>query len=297
MLSFFLAASACPSEVDLGFVQLGWFKVVILGIVQGITELLPISSTAHLRVVPALLGWQDPGSAFSAAMQLASLVAVISYFWQDIKGLTGATVRAIAKQNYQSESFRLVLGILVGTLPICVTGLIFKKMLNACNSPLRSLVVVGLACIVMSVLLALAEKQGKHNRDFNQLTLWDGLWVGVAQAFAPIPGVSRSGSTITAAIFLRMQRETAARFSFLLGLPAVVLAGAVELHALFKAGLNANGWLILLIGLTSASISAFVAIYSLLHYLENRSTWIFVWYRLALGVFLLLGVGMGFLRS
>jgi len=297
MISFVLAASACPSEVDFGFVQLGWFRVIILGIVQGITELLPISSTAHIRVVPALLGWPDPGSAFSAAMQLASLVAVISYFWQDIKGLTGATVRAIAQKNYQSESFRLVLGLLLGTLPIIVAGLFVKKILNTCNSPLRSLVVIGLASIVMSLLLALAEKQGKHNRDFDKLSLRDGIWVGIAQAFALIPGVSRSGSTLTAGLFLRMQRETAARFSFLLGLPAVLLAGAVELHALFKAGLDANGWLILFIGLTSASISAFLAIYGLLHYLENRSTWIFVWYRLALGVFLLVGVGMGFLHN
>ena len=296
-MSIFLAASACPSEVDLGFVQLGWFKVVVLGIVQGITELLPISSTAHLRVVPALLGWQDPGTAFSAAMQLASLIAVISYFWQDIKGLTGATVRAIAKRNYQSESFRLVLGLLLGTLPLIAAGLLLQKTLNVCHSPLRSLGVIGTACIVMSLLLALAEKQGKHNRNFNQLTLSDGIWVGVAQAFALIPGVSRSGSTLTAGLFLRMERETAARFSFLLGLPAVLLAGARELHALFKAGLDANGWLILLIGLTSASISAFLAIYGLLHYLENRSTWIFVWYRLALGVFLLIGVGVGFLHN
>ncbi len=295
MITFFLAASACPSEVDLGFVQLGWFRVMVLGIVQGITELLPISSTAHLRVVPALLGWQDPGTAFSAAMQLASLIAVISYFWQDIKGLTGATVRAIAKRNYHSESFRLVLGLLLGTLPLIAAGLLLQKTLNTCHSPLRSLVVIGLASIVMSLLLALAEKQGKHNRDFNQLTLSDGIWVGVAQAFALIPGVSRSGATLTAGLFLRMERETAARFSFLLGLPAVLLAGTKELHALFQAGLDANGWLILLIGLTSASISAFLAIYGLLHYLENRSTWIFVWYRLALGVFLLIGVGIGFL--
>lgn len=297
MLPFFLAASACNNDVDLGFVRLGWFKVIILGIVQGITELLPISSTAHLRVVPALLGWQDPGSAFSAAMQLASLAAVITYFWKDIRGLTGATVKAIANRNYQSKSLQLVLGIVIGTIPIGITGLIFKKLLNACNSPLRDLRVVGIACIVMSLLLALAEIQGRHDRGFNQLRLWDGLWVGVAQAFAAIPGVSRSGSTITAGLFLKMERETAAKFSFLLGLPAVILAGAVELHAIFKAGLDAGGWLILLIGLTSASISAFLAIYGLLRYLEKQSTWIFVWYRLGLGIFLIVGVTQNFLHN
>ncbi len=298
MLSSLLATSAaCPGEVDLGFVQLGWFKVIILGIVQGITELLPISSTAHLRIVPALLGWQDPGTLFTAAMQLASFAAIVSYFWQDIKALTGACVRAVVKQEYQSRDFRLAMGILVGTIPIAIVGLLVKKSLNACNSPFRALIVVGIACIVMSLLLALAEKQGRRERNFDKLTLRDGILVGIAQVGALVPGVSRSGSTLTAGLFLGMERETAARFSFLLGLPTVVLAGALELHELFKAGLDANGWIILLLGLTSASISAFLAIYGLLHYLENRSTWIFVWYRLAMGAFLLIGVSTGFLSK
>jgi undecaprenyl-diphosphatase len=288
--NIFFAASTCSSDVDMGFVQLGWWRVVILGIVQGITELLPISSTAHLRIVPGLLGWPDPGSAFSAAMQLASLAAVISYFWNDIKQLVGASVKAIADQNFQSSSFRLVLGVILGTLPLAVAGLLLHKPLNACNSPFRTLTVIGLASIVMSILLALAEKQGNHERDFNQLTMRDAILVGIAQAFALIPGVSRSGSTLTAALFLKMERETAAKFSFLLGVPAVLLAGAKELHVLLKAGLDASGWLILFIGLTSASISAFFAIYGLLHYLEKHNTLIFVFYRLAMGIFLIFAV-------
>jgi len=297
MSDIFFAASTCSSDVDLGFVQLGWFKVIILGVVQGITELLPISSTAHLRIIPGLLGWQDPGSAFSAAMQLASLGAVISYFWKDIKQLTGGIVRAIAEQNFQSSSFRLVLGVLLGTIPLGVAGIALQKTINACNSPFRTLTVIGSASIVMSLLLALAEKQGNHERDFNQLTMKDAILVGIAQAFALIPGVSRSGSTLTAGIFLKMERETAARFSFLLGIPAVLLAGAKELHVLFKAGLDANGWLILFIGLTSASISAFLAIYSLLRYLEKHNTFIFVFYRLAMGIFLIVAVITGFLPN
>ncbi len=300
MSDIFFAASICPSNVDnvdLGFVQLGWFRVIILGVVQGITELLPISSTAHLRIIPGLLGWQDPGSAFSAAMQLASLGAVISYFWKDIKQLTGGTFRAIAEQNFQSSSFRLVLGVLLGTIPLGVAGLALQKTINACNSPFRTLIVIGSASIVMSLLLALAEKQGNHERDFNQLTMKDAILVGIAQAFALIPGVSRSGSTLTAGIFLKMERETAARFSFLLGIPAVLLAGAKELHVLFKAGLDTNGWLILFIGLTSASISAFLAIYGLLRYLEKHNTFIFVFYRLAMGIFLIVAVSTGLLQN
>ncbi len=292
-----LLAAPCPGEVDLGFVQLGWFKIVVLGIVQGITELLPISSTAHLRLVPGLLGWQDPGSAFSAAMQLASLTAVVTYFWKDINRLTGATVRAIAQQDYQNRDFRLAIGVLVGTIPISIAGLLLKKALNACDSPFRTLAVIGIASIVMSLLLALAEKSGKRDREFGKLTLMDGVWVGLAQALALIPGVSRSGSTLTAGLFLGMERETAAKFSFLLGLPAIILAGALELHALFKAGLNLEGWLLLLLGLVTASLSAFAAIYGLLHYLEKRSTWIFVWYRLGMGVLLLVGISAGFLKN
>lgn len=292
-----VSTAACPSDVDLGFVELGWFKVIILGIVQGITELLPISSTAHLRIVPGLLGWKDPGSAFSAAMQLASIAAVISYFWQDLKKLTGATIRAISQQDYHDQYFRLAVGVLIGTIPIGISGLLLKKTLNACNSPFRTLVVIGISSIVMSLLLALAEKIGRRNRDFSKLSLQDGVWVGLGQALALIPGVSRSGSTLTTGLFLGMERETAAKFSFLLGLPAIILAGALELHTLFKAGLDVNGWITLIIGLITASLAAFAAIYGLLRYLERHSTWFFVWYRLIMGIFLVVGVATNFLAN
>ncbi len=292
----FLTAIAAAETIDLGFVELGWLKVIFLGIVQGITELLPISSTAHLRIVPSLLGWQDPGTAFSAAMQLASLGAVLAYFWQDIKSLGQSSFKAIIHKDYQSKSLRLTIGLLVGTVPILIIGLLLKKTLDTPSSPLRSLTVIGIASIFMSLLLAIAELRGSRKRDFKRLTLLDGLLVGIAQTLALIPGVSRSGSTLTAGLFLNMERETAARFSFLLGLPAIVLAGIVELHSLSKAGLDFNGWMTLGIGLTSASISAFLAIFGLLRYLEKQSTWIFVWYRLGMGIFLLVGSGLAFLR-
>ncbi|BCL38158.1 undecaprenyl-diphosphate phosphatase [Nostoc sp. MS1] len=299
MLFLAIANANCGSgsEVNLDFVNLGWIQVIFLGIVQGITELLPISSTAHLRIVPTLLRMQDPGSAFSAAMQLASLTAVLVYFWQDLKKLTGETFRAITGQDYQSSSLRLMLGLLLGTLPIIIAGVILKPILNACNSPMRGLIVIGAASIIMSGLLAIAEKWRRGNRTFDQLSLWDGIWVGIAQAFALIPGVSRSGSTLTAGLFLGMERETSARFSFLLGLPAVILAGSVEVHTLFKAGLSASGWLILLVGLISASISAFLAIWGLLSYLEKHSTWIFVLYRFVMGIFLIVGVMLGWFQN
>lgn len=297
--SFLLSAAVCNegSAVNLDFVNINWLGIVILGIVQGITELLPISSTAHLRIVPSFLGLPDPGSAFSAAMQLASLTAVLTYFWQDITRLLGSSYRAILRKDYMSKSFRLLLGLIAGTIPIAIVGLLLKKTLDTCNSPLRTLVTIGIASIVMSLLLAAAEKWGSRKRNFEQLTLIDGVFVGIAQVFALIPGVSRSGSTITAALFLKMERETAAKFSFLLGLPTIILAGAVEMATLAKAGLDLHGWAILLLGLTSASISAFLAIFLLLKYLEKHSTWLFVWYRLAMGLFLLIGVGLGWLKN
>jgi undecaprenyl-diphosphatase len=159
------------------------------------------------------------------------------------------------------------------------------------------MLVIGSASIAMSLLLAIAEKSARHRRTFTQLTLRDGIIVGLAQAFALIPGVSRSGATLTAGLFCGMERETAARFSFLLGLPAITLAGLYELLVLFKAGLNSDGWVTLLIGLLTASVTAFIAIYALLHYLEKRSTWIFVWYRLLFGIGIVAAVMAGYLPN
>ncbi len=293
------AAARCldPHALDLGFMQLSWVQVMILGVVQGITELLPISSTAHLRVIPGLLGWRDPGSAFSAAMQLASFVAVIAYFERDIRALSIGTIGAVLRHDWKADALRLVLGIAVGTIPFGLAGLLLRPVLNGCNSPLRGLMLVGIASIVMAVLLAVSEKTARHNRGFTELRLSDCLWVGVAQAFAVIPGVSRSGATLTAGLFCGMRRETAARFSFLLGLPAITLAGFYELYLLLKAQLPLEGWLLLGVGLVTASITAFVVIYGLLHYLERRSTWIFVWYRFIMGAALVAGVASGYLSN
>ena len=284
-------------SVDLGFTELSWLQMAVLGVVQGVTELLPISSTAHLRVIPGILGWRDPGSAFSAAMQLASFAAVLVYFRKEIGSLAGATLRAAGSRDFGSHDFRVVLGILLGTIPLVIAGLLLKPLLNGCHSPLRGLLVIGIASIVMSLLLALAEKAARHRRTFSQITLGDGIIVGLAQMLALVPGVSRSGATLTAGLFCGMERETAARFSFLLGLPAVTLAGLYELRVLWKAGLSSEGWITLAVGLLFASVTAFAAIYGLLRYLERRSTWIFVWYRLIFGVGIVAAVLGGYLKN
>jgi undecaprenyl-diphosphatase len=289
-------SNACDQGLDTGFVALGYAKVAFLGVVQGITELLPISSTAHMRVVPALLGWADPGSAFSAAMQLAALAAVISYFWSDVSRLTRGSLTAAAGRRWDDPSLRLVVWIALATIPIGVAGILLSPILNRCNSPMRSLSVIGWSCIAMAVLLGLAEVAARHRRKIADVRFMDALLVGVAQIGALIPGVSRSGSTLTAALSLGFQREEAARFSFLLGIPAIALAGLKEIWELHKAHLDAHGWSVLAVGLLVASVSAFMAIWGLMRILERFSAWPFVVYRGLLGVGLLAAVAMGALH-
>tara|TARA_R110002167_G_scaffold71016_1_gene200498 strand:+ start:285 stop:1151 length:867 start_codon:yes stop_codon:yes gene_type:complete len=285
----------CATGVDTGFVTLGYAKVALLGVVQGITELLPISSTAHMRIVPALLGWRDPGSAFSAAMQLAALAAVISYFWQDVRRLAVGSLFAIRQRQFADPELRLAMWIALATVPITLAGVTLSGTLNACHSPLRGLSVIGWACIAMAALMALTEVFARHRRSVENASLADALLVGIAQVGALIPGVSRSGSTLTAALGLGFEREEAARFSFLLGIPAIALAGSKELWELHRANLDMHAWSVLALGLIVASVSAFVAIWALMRFLERFSAWPFVIYRGVLGVLLLVASSQAWL--
>jgi undecaprenyl-diphosphatase len=288
-------ADACTEGVDTGFVALGYFKVAILGVVQGISELMPISSTAHMRLVPAVLGWQDPGSAFSAAMQMAALAAVISYFWADIRWLATDSIAAALRGRFGDKSFQFVMWIAVATIPIGIAGLALSHVLNRCGSPLRAISVIGWACLVMAALLAAAETWARHRRTIKDAGWMDAILIGLAQVGALIPGVSRSGSTLTAGLMLGFERAEAARLSFLLGLPAIALAGLKELYELHKVHLGAYGWSVLFVGIVVASISAFFAIWGLMRILENFSSWPFVIYRFLLGVVILIGVYVGWL--
>lgn len=290
-------AGACTEGLDTGFIALGYGKVAFLGVVQGITELLPISSTAHMRIVPSFMGalfpnsgWQDPGSAFSAAMQLAALVAVVSYFWSDVAGLASGSVKALVRWDFQHPAFKFAVGVVIATVPIGIFGWFLSGTLNACGSPLRSLNVIAMSCIVMAILLGIGELIARRHRTAADMDWLDALLIGLAQVGALIPGISRSGSTLTAALFLDFKRDDAARISFLLGIPAIALAGLKELHVLYKAGLGFDGWAILLFGLVIASISAFAAIWGLMRFLKEHSAWPFAVYRMLLGIFLLVGV-------
>lgn len=286
---------ACTHGIDIGFASLSYLQIGFLGLVQGFSELLPISSTAHMRIVPALLGWVDPGSAFSAVMQLAALAAVLSYFAKDVRVLVTGTAQALRQKDYQAPAFRMSLGIVLATLPIGIAGILLSPLLNACNSPLRGLQVIAIACIVMAVLLAISERSCTHARPMEQMRLRDALLVGLAQVGALIPGVSRSGSTLTGALFLNFRREDAARFSFLLGLPAIALAGLKEIWVLWHAHIPLEAWQHLAVGLLVGSVAAFAAIWALMRFLEKFSTWLFVAYRASLGVFLLLALNLGWL--
>ncbi len=286
---------ACTNGIDIGFASLSYLQIGFLGLVQGFSELLPISSTAHMRIVPALLGWVDPGSAFSAVMQLAALAAVLSYFAKDVRALVTGSTLALRQKDYRAPALRMALGIVLATVPIGIAGILLSPLLNACNSPLRGLQVIALACIVMAVLLAISERSCTHARPMDQMRLRDAVLVGLAQVGALIPGVSRSGSTLTGALFLNFRREDAARFSFLLGLPAIALAGLKELWVLWHAHIPAQAWQHLAVGLLVGSIAAFAAIWALMRFLEKFSTWLFVAYRATLGVCLLLALNMGWL--
>lgn len=288
-------AHPCTSAVDTSFVSLGYAKIALLGVVQGISELLPISSSAHMRAVPAFLGWPDPGAAFSAAMQLAALAAVIFYFWADIKRVAVEFFGALPSRRFDAPGFRLGLAIILATIPIVIVGSALKHLLNECGSPFRTPMVIGIACFAMAVLLGLTELTARHARVTERITYWDAILIGLAQVGALIPGVSRSGSTFTAAMALGFKREDAARVSFLLGIPAIAAAGLLEIREMIHVHLSAHGWSVLGVGLLVASLSAFAAIWGLMRFLERFSTWPLVIYRALFGLAVMTGAYYGWI--
>ena len=267
---------------------LGLVEALVLGIVQGLTEFLPISSTAHLRVVPALLGWDDPGVSVTAAIQLGSVAAVVAYFRQDLTQVLRGISRAVRYGQWREPEARLGVAMVIGTLPILVLGLGIKVFWHAgyASSPLRSVPSIAIVSIVMALFLALAECMGPRLKQLEGVSGRDGFVVGLAQALAVIPGVSRSGSTLTASLFDGWKRADAARFSFLLGIPAISIAGLVELKSALSLSSGA-GPLPLVVGILSAAVVSWLAIDWLLRFLQRNSTWIFVGYRLVFGAGLL----------
>jgi undecaprenyl-diphosphatase len=264
------------------------WHALVLGVVQGLTEFLPISSTAHLKVVPEVLGWGDPGVAFTAVIQLGSIAAVLAYFRRDLQEVFSGIGRALRHGQWSDPSARLGVAIALGTVPILLAGLALKILVpDYETSGLRSMASIGVVSIVMALLLALAELIGSRRRLLDQVAPRDGILVGLAQALALVPGVSRSGSTLTASLFDGWQRPAAARFSFLLGIPAITLAGLVELKTALASQVN-GGPIPMLVGVVSAGVVSWAAIAWLLRFLQQHTTWIFVAYRLLFGASILI---------
>ena len=264
-------------------------QAIVLGIVQGFTEFLPISSTGHLRIVPAFPGWEDPGAAFTAVTQLGTLAAVLLYFRSDLVRIAVAWLRSLRDPEVRRTlDARLGWYILLGTVPIGIFGFAFSDQIE---DEARSLYLIGTTLIVLGLILLLAERVSKRDRDLDDLTVRDGVIIGFAQAAALVPGVSRSGATLTAGLFLGLERAAAARYSFLLSVPAVVLSGLYELKDI--GGEGAVGAVPTAIATLLAFVSGYAAIAFLLRFLATRSTLVFVVYRVALGALVLTLVSAG----
>jgi len=265
---------------------------IILGLVQGLTEFLPISSSGHLLIVPALLGWDDPGAAFTAVIQLGTEAAVLIYFRHDLWRIALTWIRSLRDRGLRSHpDARMGWYLVVATVPIALLGFAFQ---NQIETAARNLWLVGSTLIVFGLVLGLADRIGSTDRTVDQLSFRDGALIGLAQSLALIPGVSRSGATISAGRFLGLERPAAARFSFLLAIPAVVLSGAYELLKIL-AGKEHVGEPLLNVAV--ATLVAFVvglAVISwFLRYLTNHSMKLFVWYRVLVGAGVLILVAAG----
>jgi undecaprenyl-diphosphatase len=262
---------------------MSFLEAVVLGLVQGLTEFLPISSSGHLRIVPALLDWDDPGAAFTAVIQLGTMAAVLLYFRADLWRIGRAWLRGLRDpEERRSLDSRMGWYLIAATVPISVLGLIFSDQIETTARDLR---LIGSMLIVMGLVLLLAEKVGTREKTVDDLDARDGVAIGGAQALALVPGVSRSGATITAGLFLGYTREAAARFSFLLSIPAVVLSGVFELRHITDG--DGPGAAATITATVVAFVTGYLAIAWLLRYLVKHSTLVFVIYRVALGILVL----------
>ena len=261
------------------------FQALLLGLIQGLTEFIPISSTAHLYIVPRFLGWSDPGAAFSAAIQLGTLAAVFVYFAADIRQLIAAAVDGLRHRDFcHTPHARLAWSILPATIPIAVLGLSFKQFIE---TGVRNDVIIGSALVLLALLLLLSERLGGRVRDMAELSFLHIQFIGLCQALALIPGCSRSGSTIMGGLFVGLKRSQAARLSFVLGLPAIGASGLLKLFELLGTDLGDGGLLSLALGIAASAVSGYLAIGFLLRFIERFGTYAFICYRVALGSLIL----------
>ena len=266
---------------------MSWLQALVLGLVQGLTEFLPISSSGHLRIVSEIFFGDDAGAAFTAVTQLGTEAAVLIYFARDIGHLVATWFRGfVSAQVRATPDYRIAWLVIIGTIPIGVLGFIFEDQIQTSG---RNLWIIGSTLIVFGLVLAAAERYGEQRRPLEQLTVTDGVVMGLAQAMALVPGVSRSGGTISAGLFLGLTRPTAVRYSFLLAIPAVIAAGLFQIPDVFTVGgpgLQPTVAQMVVATLLAAAVG-YAAIAWLLRYVERHSVYLFVWYRLALGTVVL----------
>ena len=263
-----------------------WIQALVLGIVQGLTEFLPISSTAHLRIIPSLLEWQDPGTEFSAVIQLGTLMAVMLYFWNDVVTLVRAAMISIWERKlFGTQDSKLAWSIAAGTIPVVVAGLGFKDIIK---TDAREIWLIGTALIILAIGLYASEKLSKQSRQIGELNFLQIQLIGLTQALALIPGCSRSGSTIMGGMIVGLKREEAARFSFLLGIPAILGSGIYELVVLFEKGINSSEYQNLIVGILASFVVGYLSIEFLLRFLRLHGTLLFVIYRIVLGAGILI---------
>ncbi len=267
-----------------------FLEAIFLGIIQGLTEFLPISSTGHLTIAGKLMGvisTENPEhwTSFMAVIQLGTLLAIIIYFWKDLWGIFIDFMKdnMIKPKKISTQSSNSKMGwlIILGSIPVAIIGLGFKDIIESAFT--KNLYVIATSLIVLGIILALAEKLGKFKRDIKDITWKDTLIIGFAQSLALIPGSSRSGTTITAGIFLGLKRETAARFSFLLSVPAILGSGLLEFYSSLEY-IQFDGMINLILATVVSAISGYITISFLLSFLKKNSTMVFVFYRIAIGL-------------
>ncbi|NYV77785.1 undecaprenyl-diphosphate phosphatase [Streptomyces sp. UH6] len=281
---------------------MSWFESLVLGLVQGLTEFLPISSSAHLRLTAAFSGWRDPGAAFTAITQIGTEIAVLIYFRKDIGRIVSAWFRSLRDREMRRDhDAKMGWLVIVGSIPIGVLGVTLKDHIEGPFRDLRvtatMLIVVGVAIGVADRLAERAETGGRHRvrqpKDLSHLGFRDGLIFGVCQAMALIPGVSRSGATISGGLFMGYRREAAARYSFLLAIPAVLASGLFELGDAMKG--SHVSWGPTVFATVVAFLCGYAVIAWFMRFISTKSFMPFVWYRIALGLLILGLIGTGVL--
>ncbi|MDI9895848.1 undecaprenyl-diphosphate phosphatase [Rhodococcus sp. IEGM 1381] len=267
-------------------IDMTWLQAIILGAVQGLTEFLPISSSGHLRIVSGVFWNEDAGASFTAVTQLGTEAAVLLFFWRDIVRIVKAWFVGLTKKDERGLDYRMGWYVIIATIPIGVLGLLFKDQIR---TGARNLYLIAFMLIAFAIVIAVAEKVGRKERPIEKLTTRDGIVMGLAQCLALVPGVSRSGATTSAGLFLGLEREAAVRFSFLLAIPAVTASGLFSLPDAFEpvgTGLAASGPQLLLATVIAFGLG-YASIAWLLKFVANHSLYWFVGYRIVLGVVVL----------